>query len=106
MTARIFLSLLVLALMAAAGSFGTAPASAGKLTNTTYTQAQGSARNAAPQNPTGTGLVISQIYGGGGNSGSTLKNDFIELFNPTAASITFSSWSVQYASAGGSFTSG
>ena len=25
-------------------------------------------------------VVISQVYGGG-NSGSTLKNDFIELFN-------------------------
>jgi hypothetical protein len=26
-------------------------------------------------------VVISQIYGGGGNAGATLKNDFIELFN-------------------------
>ena len=26
-------------------------------------------------------LVISQVYGGGGNAGATLKNDFIELFN-------------------------
>jgi hypothetical protein len=26
-------------------------------------------------------IVISQIYGGGGNSGATLRNDFIELFN-------------------------
>src|SRR5438045_2466793 len=26
-------------------------------------------------------LVISQVYGGGGNSGATFKNDFIELFN-------------------------
>ena len=26
-------------------------------------------------------LVISQVYGGGGNSGSKYKNDFIELFN-------------------------
>src|SRR5437867_12536526 len=26
-------------------------------------------------------VVISQVYGGGGNSGATLKNDFIELFN-------------------------
>ncbi|MGI9066076.1 MAG: hypothetical protein ACR2HX_06695 [Pyrinomonadaceae bacterium] len=26
-------------------------------------------------------IVISQVYGGGGNSGATLKNDFIELFN-------------------------
>jgi len=26
-----------------------------------------------------TGIVISQVYGGGGNSGATFKNDFIEL---------------------------
>ena len=33
--------------------------------------------------PSLTGLVVSQVYGGGGNSGSTLTNDYIELFNPT-----------------------
>src|SRR5207249_4835668 len=27
-------------------------------------------------------IVISQVYGGGGNSGAAYKNDFIELFNP------------------------
>ena len=26
-------------------------------------------------------LAISQVYGGGGNAGATLKNDFIEVFN-------------------------
>ncbi|MEQ1530867.1 MAG: hypothetical protein ABL925_16240, partial [Methylococcales bacterium] len=26
-------------------------------------------------------IVISQVYGGGGNTGATYKNDFIELFN-------------------------
>ena len=26
-------------------------------------------------------IVISQVYGGGGNSGATFKNDFIELYN-------------------------
>ncbi len=31
------------------------------------------------------GVVISQVYGGGGNSGATLKNDFIELFNAGAS---------------------
>ena len=34
---------------------------------------------------TETSVVISQVYGGGGNGGSTYKNDFIELFNLTAA---------------------
>ena len=45
-----------------------------------------------------TGVVISQVYGGGGNSGATLKNDFIELFNRGSAAIDVSAWSVQYAS--------
>lgn len=46
-------------------------------------------------------VVISQIYGGGGNSGATLKNDFIELFNPGAEAVSLAGWSVQYASAKG-----
>jgi hypothetical protein len=46
-------------------------------------------------------LVISQVYGGGGNGGATFKNDFIELFNPGNAAVDVSSWSVQYASASG-----
>jgi predicted extracellular nuclease len=47
-------------------------------------------------------LVISEAYGGGGNSGATLKNDFIELYNPTSADVSVNGWSVQYRSAGGS----
>lgn len=46
-------------------------------------------------------IVISQVYGGGGNSGATYKNDFIELFNRGNSTINVSGWSVQYASAGG-----
>ena len=44
-------------------------------------------------------IVISQIYGGGGNSGATYRNDFIELFNKSSASVSVNGWSVQYASA-------
>ena len=47
------------------------------------------------------GLLISQIYGGGGNSGAQYTNDFIELYNPTASAISTSGLSVQYASAAG-----
>ncbi len=47
-------------------------------------------------------VVISEVYGGGGNSGSTLKNDFVELYNPTSLPVDLSGWSVQYASATGS----
>ncbi|HEX8946361.1 MAG TPA: lamin tail domain-containing protein, partial [Gemmatimonadaceae bacterium] len=46
-------------------------------------------------------VVISQIYGGGGNSGATLKNDFIELFNPGSQPVSVTGWSVQYASSVG-----
>ncbi|MEO8286778.1 MAG: S-layer homology domain-containing protein [Chloroflexota bacterium] len=56
----------------------------------------------APDRAASTSLVISQVYGGGGNSGALYKNDFIELFNPTLAPVVFANWSVQYASAGGS----
>lgn len=55
----------------------------------------------APQTVS-TGLVISQVYGGGGNAGATLRRDFIELYNPTNAAISVAGWSVQYASATGS----
>jgi predicted extracellular nuclease len=46
-------------------------------------------------------VVISQVYGGGGNSGAPLTNDFIELHNLTDAAVSVDGWSVQYASAGG-----
>ena len=46
-------------------------------------------------------VVISQIYGGGGNSGAVFKNDFIEIFNRSSAAVNVSGWSVQYASATG-----
>jgi uncharacterized protein len=47
------------------------------------------------------GLVISQVYGGGGNSGAPLTNDFIEIFNRGASSISLNGLSVQYTSATG-----
>ena len=46
-------------------------------------------------------VVISQVYGGGGNVGSILRNDFIELFNRGNAAVSLAGWSVQYASASG-----
>lgn len=47
-------------------------------------------------------VVISQIYGGGGNTGATLRNDFVELFNRSASAVSLTGWSVQYASSAGS----
>jgi uncharacterized protein len=47
------------------------------------------------------GIVISQVYGGGGNSGAPFTNDYIELFNRGAAAASVSGWSLQYTSATG-----
>lgn len=46
-------------------------------------------------------LVISQVYGGGGNAGAPYTNDFIELFNRGTAPVALNGLSVQYASATG-----
>ena len=48
---------------------------------------------------TSPGLVLSQVYPGGGNSGATFSNDFVELLNRGSTPIDLSSWTVQYASA-------
>ncbi|HEX8410119.1 MAG TPA: lamin tail domain-containing protein [Thermoanaerobaculia bacterium] len=45
-------------------------------------------------------IVISQVYGGAGcgTAGcSAYRNDYIELFNRSASSVTLTNWSVQYA---------
>ncbi|MDX6529932.1 MAG: large repetitive protein [Blastocatellia bacterium] len=55
----------------------------------------------------GSKLIITQVYGGGSNSGATFRNDFVEVFNRGATTVDFSTtnYSVQYASATGSFSS-
>ncbi len=50
----------------------------------------------------GAGLVISQIYGAGGNTGAFYNQDFVELHNNTAALVSLAGYSLQYASATGS----
>ena len=47
------------------------------------------------------GVVISQVYGGGGNAGASFTHDFIELFNRGTAPVVLDGMSVQYASATG-----
>jgi DNA/RNA endonuclease G (NUC1) len=55
--------------------------------------------------PTAAGaVVISQVYGGGGNAGAFYRYDFIELFNRSSQPVNLNGWSVQYASAGGGAT--
>ena len=51
-------------------------------------------------------VVISQVYGAGGNGGATYKNDFVELFNRGSSPVNLAGWTVQYAAAAGSFTAG
>ncbi|MFI7532632.1 ExeM/NucH family extracellular endonuclease [Streptosporangium sp. NPDC049376] len=46
-------------------------------------------------------VVISQVYGAGGNSGAPLANDFVELFNRSSTPVALDGWSVQYGSATG-----
>jgi len=46
-------------------------------------------------------ITISQVYGGGGNTGAPYTNDYVELYNPTAATVSITGWSLQYASAAG-----
>lgn len=55
---------------------------------------------AAPQHDQ---VVISQVYGGGGNGGAVYTHDFIELFNPTGSPVDLTGWKVRYASAAGTF---
>jgi uncharacterized protein (TIGR03437 family) len=46
-----------------------------------------------------TRIVISQLFGGGGNANAPFRNDFIELFNTGQSTVNLAGWSVQYASA-------
>lgn len=58
---------------------------------------------AAQASPAGTGVIISEVFGGGSSNTTpgSKANDFIELYNPTAAAIPVNGWSVQYRSATG-----
>src|SRR6266540_3095839 len=49
----------------------------------------------------GANVAISQVYGGGGNTGAPLANDFVELLNRGTTSASVAGWSLQYTSATG-----
>jgi hypothetical protein len=55
----------------------------------------------AAANASTSGVVVSQVYGGGGNSGASFQNDFVELFNAGSSPVDISGWTVQYATAAG-----
>ena len=46
-------------------------------------------------------VVISQVYGGGGNAGAPFTHDFVELHNLSQTAVSVDGWSLQYASATG-----
>ncbi|GAA4908320.1 hypothetical protein LX16_3073 [Stackebrandtia albiflava] len=43
-----------------------------------------------------TDVLLNEVYGGGGNSGATWTNDFIELANRGDQPVDLTGWSVQY----------
>ena len=47
-------------------------------------------------------IVISQVYGAGGNSGANWNADYVELFNRGTAAVLVTGWSIQYAATTGS----
>jgi len=56
---------------------------------------------ASPAQAVSANVVISEVYGGGGNSGATWTNDFVELYNRSDAAVDVSGWVVQYYAATG-----
>lgn len=54
-----------------------------------------------PARAASTGLIINEFYGRGGSANQPYTHKFVELYNPTAASISLSGLSIQYRSAGG-----
>jgi endonuclease G len=46
-------------------------------------------------------VTISQLYGGGGNTGAPFNRDFVELYNPHSVAFDLTGWSLQYTSAAG-----
>src|SRR5215210_7285803 len=56
---------------------------------------------AAPAQAVSATLVISQVYGGGGNANATYTHDYIEIFNRGTTDVSVDSFSLQYTSATG-----
>jgi len=56
---------------------------------------------AAPASAVSTTVLISEVFGGGGNSGAPFQNDFIELGNRSASAVSLAGWKVEYFSAAG-----
>lgn len=65
--------------------------------------------NAVATNPpvvvTVPAIIITEVYGGGGNSGATYSHDFIELYNTSNEPVDIGGWSIQYYTQAGDGTS-
>jgi DNA/RNA endonuclease G (NUC1) len=79
--------------------------SGGERNTSTYLQAAPSPDGAntcpPPPAPSNSVIVISQVYGAGGNAGAIFQNDYVELYNRGTAPVDVRGWSLQYASASG-----
>jgi predicted extracellular nuclease len=53
---------------------------------------------AAPAATSSSTVVVGELYPGGGNAGATYANDYVELFNRSAATVDVTGWTLQYAS--------
>ena len=51
---------------------------------------------ASPAQAVSADVVISEVYGGGGNAGAIWKNDFVELYNRSDVAVDVTGWVVQY----------
>ena len=56
---------------------------------------------ASPAQAVSADVVISEVYGGGGNTGAPWQNDFVELYNRSDAAVDVNGWVVKYFSSGG-----
>lgn len=63
----------------------------------TYGSAQSPQNFTVVQSP----VLISQVYGAGGNSGAVFNADYVELYNRGETPVDLAGWSIQYASASG-----
>ncbi|MDD5463803.1 MAG: lamin tail domain-containing protein [Candidatus Moranbacteria bacterium] len=52
------------------------------------------------------GIMIYEVYGGGGNSGAIYDSDYVVIYNSAEDEISLDGWLLQYASFNGLFTSG
>ncbi len=86
--------------------------SAGQITATVPASATSGAISVVTSYGTGTStspftvlqspVLISQIFGGGENTGALYNRDYVELYNRSGSSVSLTGWSVQYASYAGS----